>query len=105
MASAVAGSGISAMLGASAMGHALVGALSYGVPSARMWTPGTAEPVLLVDVVVASLQGRESAGEYATKLGATRLAGLLVDLRGDEKDLAATFVQVVSLAGELPLAA
>jgi hypothetical protein len=29
----------------------------------------------------------------------------LVDLLGDEKDLAATVVPVVSLAGELPLAA
>lgn len=105
MASAVTATGISALFGASAMGHALVGALSYRLPTARMWAPGTAEPVLLVDVVIASVQGLEAVGDYATKLGATDLAGLVVAVVGDEQDAMASFGPIVSIGGDRLLAA
>ena len=98
MASAVTATRISALFGASAMGHALAGALSYRLPTARMWAPGTAEPVLLVDVVVASVQGLESAGQHATQLGATRVAGLVVAVLGYDHDAIASFGPVLSLA-------
>lgn len=86
------------------MGHALVGALSYRLPSARMWTPGKAEPVLLVDAVVASIQGLESAGHEAIQLGATRVAGLVVAVLGDDEAVA-SFGPVMSLTANLGLAA
>jgi hypothetical protein len=105
MASAVTATGISALFGASVMGHALVGALVYRIPTARMWAPGSVEPVLLVDVVIASLQGLELAGEYATKLGATELAGLVVAVLGDEQAAGASFGPIMSISGALDIAA
>jgi hypothetical protein len=105
MASAVTATGISALFGASVMGHALVGALSYRLPATRMWAPGTAEPVLLVDVVIASIQGLESAAEYATKLGATEIAGLVVAVLGDEQQAVASFGPIMSVGDKLPVAA
>jgi hypothetical protein len=73
-----------------------------------MWTPGLAEPVLIVDVVVASAEGLNAAGRYASQMGATRIAALVVAVLDDSTEageVGASFGPVMSLPRGLRVAA
>lgn len=105
MANEVVGARRDALLGASSMGQALVGALSYRLPNARMWTPGRAEPVLVVDVVVASVVGLDAVGQYAFRMGATSVAALVVAVLDDDVQSGDAIGPVMSLRRDMSLAA
>jgi len=105
MAEVVAATGRRALVGASAEGHALVGALTYVLPDARLWTPGHAEEVLVIDVVVASIAGLDATGQYACRMGATSVAALVVEILEDEPQRGPIVGDVMSLSRQIPLAA
>ncbi len=105
MADLVAGTGANALLGASSVGHAMVGAISYCLPSARPWAPGHVEPVLVVDVVVASVVGLDAVGQYASRMGATSVAALVVAVLDDDAQSGEAIGPVIRLQGEMSIAA
>lgn len=72
--------GYGALLGASAAGHNLVGAMSYRSSKLRPWTPHEDERVLVIDAVVAGVGGLYMAASHAHALGATETDALVVSI-------------------------
>jgi len=71
--------GYGALLGASPIGHNLVGAMTLASPSLRPWTPGQDTRVLVVDAIVAGISGLLIAGSRAHALGVRNVEALVVD--------------------------
>jgi hypothetical protein len=76
-------SGHSVIYGASPAGQALAGALFFAHPNAELWRPG-AERVLIVDGVLAGLDGIGLAAEHLRCFGARDLDACVVGLLSEE---------------------
>lgn len=67
-----------AVYGASDIGHFLSGAMTLALNSLRLWQPGSREPVVLIDGVIAAAAGIELAASRARAMGASDVQALVL---------------------------
>ncbi len=74
----------SRLWGASEVGNRLIGAMLLTNPKLRLWTPGEAAQVVLIDGFVAAPTGVVSVASNARSLGASSVTAVVLGLGADQ---------------------
>ena len=74
--------------GASPEGHALAGAMAFCSPDLRLWTPGQANAILLIDGVLAGTTGLAATAGNVRAIGAMEVDALVIGILGADDALA-----------------